>query len=77
VSADAKHNHAADAPACSRETLARAGGYQVELCSCGSVYVTAGPVTLRFTPEAYRALAAVLDAGRARLPAAPLSAPRN
>jgi hypothetical protein len=52
--------------ACARKLLA-AGDYMlVEQCSCGSVHVTIGAVTLRLASGALPALAATLaDAARA------------
>lgn len=45
---------------CTRETLAEGSGFRVERCSCGTVHVTAGALTLRMDAEACEAFAAVL-----------------
>jgi hypothetical protein len=51
--------------ACSRKLLAAGESMLVERCSCGSVHVTIGAVTLRLASGAIPALAATLaDAAR-------------
>lgn len=52
--------------ACARRLLAASECMLVEQCSCGSVHVTIGAVTLRLASGAIPALAATLgDAARA------------
>lgn len=52
--------------ACARKLLAASDYILVEQCSCGSVHVTIGAVTLRFASSAIPALATTLgDAARA------------
>jgi len=51
---------------CTKERLATRGHCQVELCDCGVLHLTFGPVTFRTTPEMARELHAMLgDAFRA------------
>ncbi len=38
---------------CTRKLLARSRSCTVDLCSCGSVHLTAGPCTLRMTRDAF------------------------
>ena len=55
-----------DSKSCTRRTLAASDFTRVERCSCGSVHVTIGAVTLRLASSAIPALAATLgDAARA------------
>ena len=50
---------------CHRRTLAASDFMLVEQCSCGSVHVTIGAVTLRLASNAIAAIAATLgDAAR-------------
>jgi hypothetical protein len=52
--------------ACRRRTLAVGDYMLVEQCSCGSVHLTIGAITLRLSSAAIPALAATLgDAARA------------
>ena len=52
--------------ACTRTTLASGDYVLVEQCSCGSVHVTIGAVTLRLASSAIPAIAATLgEAARA------------
>lgn len=52
--------------ACTRKLLAASEHMLVEQCSCGSVHVTIGAVTLRLASSAIPALATTLgDAARA------------
>lgn len=53
--------------ACTRSTLAASPVGFVELCSCGSIHLGIGPLTLRIEPPAFRALAALLAAADRRL----------
>jgi hypothetical protein len=46
---------------CRRQELARSGFARIELCSCGSVHLTVGAVTLRLCPTALSGLAHVID----------------
>lgn len=51
---------------CARRVLAANDFVQIEQCSCGSVHLTIGAVTLRMQPGAIPALAGTLgDAARA------------
>lgn len=51
---------------CARRVLAASDGVAVELCSCGSVHVTIGAITLRFASSAFPSLATTLgEAARA------------
>lgn len=55
-----------DGKACARRTLASGDYILVEQCTCGSVHVTIGAVTLRLASSALPALAETLgDAARA------------
>jgi hypothetical protein len=55
-----------DGAGCSRKLLAASEYMLVEQCSCGSVHVTIGAVTLRLSSSAIPALATTLgDAARA------------
>lgn len=55
-----------DGAACARKLLAANEYMLIEQCSCGSVHVTIGAVTLRLASGAIPALAATLaDAARA------------
>ena len=55
-----------DVRQCSRRTLATGDFTLVERCSCGSVHITIGAVTLRFAAAAVPSLAATLgEAARA------------
>jgi hypothetical protein len=46
---------------CHRQELSRSGFARVELCSCGSVHLTVGAVTLRLCPTALSGLASVME----------------
>ena len=46
---------------CTRRTLAAGDFAVIEQCSCGSVHVTIGAVTLRLAASAIAPLAATLD----------------
>lgn len=52
---------------CQRETLAYGPLCAVEVCACGSLHVTIGALTLRFTPEAAGVLTATLVAAMQQL----------
>ena len=52
---------------CTRETMARGPACTVELCGCGSLHVTVGALTLRFTPEAAGAFVPTLAEAIERL----------
>lgn len=57
-----------DSKACTRRTIACGDYVLVEQCSCGSVHVTIGAVTLRLASSALPSLATTLgDAARALL----------
>lgn len=45
---------------CSRRVLASGDFAQIEECSCGSMHLTIGAVTLRLQPDALPALATVI-----------------
>lgn len=69
-----------DRKTCTRRTLATGEFTIVERCSCGSVHVTIGAVTLRLAGAAIPSLAATLsDAARALVvhDAAELAASRD
>lgn len=54
-----------DSKACTRRTIASGDYVLVEQCSCGSVHLTIGAVTLRLAASALPSLAATLgDAAR-------------
>jgi hypothetical protein len=46
---------------CHRQELARSSFARIDLCSCGSVHLTVGAVTLRLCPTALAGLANVMD----------------
>jgi hypothetical protein len=46
---------------CERRQLAAGGVALLEVCSCGSVHVTLGAITLRLHVDALPALATVID----------------
>jgi len=46
---------------CSRTKLAQNSVSIVELCACGVLYVTVGPMTMRLLPEAAYKLSSVLQ----------------
>jgi hypothetical protein len=46
---------------CRRQELSHSGFARVELCSCGSVHLTVGAVTLRLCPTALSGLASVME----------------
>jgi hypothetical protein len=48
---------------CEKRSLAAHEPFSVQMCDCGAVHVTAGFVTLRLEPSAYRELAAVVNEG--------------
>lgn len=48
---------------CEKRWLAAQGPFNVQMCDCGAVHLTAGFVTLRLEPSAYRELAAVVSQG--------------
>jgi len=57
-----------DRPGCTRQLLASSELAQIEQCSCGSVHVTIGALTLRLAASAIPSLALTLgDAARALL----------
>jgi hypothetical protein len=49
-----------DAKSCTRQTLATGDFTLVEQCSCGSVHITIGAITMRLSPGALPSLAMVL-----------------
>lgn len=52
---------------CRRDTLAESPVGSVELCSCGSVHLCVGPVSLRIDPVAFLELGKMMDVARERL----------
>ena len=48
---------------CEKRRLAEHGPFNVQMCDCGAVHFTAGFVTLRLEPSAYRELATVVNEG--------------
>ena len=52
---------------CHRETLAESPVGSVDLCSCGSVHLCVGPVSLRIDPQAFLELGRMVDVARERL----------
>jgi hypothetical protein len=48
---------------CEKGRLAAHEPFNVQVCDCGAVHLTAGFVTLRLEPSAYRALAAAVNEG--------------
>lgn len=50
----------ADIPCC-RRTLAQSQSSRVDLCSCGHVHLSIGPVTLRLEPVVLQSISTVLD----------------
>lgn len=52
---------------CDRETLAQSCVGFVELCSCGSVHLGIGPMTLRIEPATFERFADVIVEARQRL----------
>ena len=57
------------APDCSRESLAQGPHCKVELCQCGVLHVTMGPVTFRTTRELAHVFLEVLHTAVHRLAA--------
>lgn len=49
-------------------TLAKQGPIRIDLCGCGQVHVSIGPVTVRLAPAVLHALRDTLDDAAARLP---------
>lgn len=45
---------------CTRNRLSTTGIGNVDACSCGMVHLNLGATTLRFTPSAFRTLAAMI-----------------
>jgi hypothetical protein len=59
---------------CIRTSLAGTPGFgSVEQCSCGSIHVTVGAVTLRLMPSALSVFADLLVAATTRVSALPVS----
>ena len=56
-----------DSFSCARRHLASGDFSLIEQCSCGSVHVTIGAITLRIAPTALSDLAAVLASATAAL----------
>lgn len=52
----------------SGHTLARQGPIRIDLCGCGQVHLSIGPLTVRLAPAVMQALRETLDAAAARLP---------
>lgn len=50
----------ADIPCC-RRILAQSQSSRVDLCSCGHVHLSIGPVTLRLEPMVLQSISTVLD----------------
>ncbi len=53
--------------ACVRRLLAGGRSFRVEVCGCGMLHVTLGPVTLRLERQACEDLRATLDEAMCRL----------
>ena len=53
---------------CQPRTLAQTGSVRVDLCGCGQVHVTVGPLTVRLAAAQYRVLCETLLAGARGLP---------
>ncbi|MDX2170915.1 MAG: hypothetical protein SF182_27855 [Deltaproteobacteria bacterium] len=51
-------------------TLAKQGPIRIDLCGCGQVHVSIGPLTVRLAPAVLQALRDTLDDAAARLPQA-------
>lgn len=54
-------------PSCSRRLLAKHPIAQLEACTCGSVHLVLGPLTLRLTPDAVGVLADLFESARRAL----------
>ncbi|MES2639986.1 MAG: hypothetical protein V4850_10905 [Myxococcota bacterium] len=52
---------------CRRDILAESPVGSVELCSCGSLHLCVGPVSLRIDPVAFLELGRMMDVARERL----------
>jgi hypothetical protein len=52
---------------CQREVLVESALAKIELCSCGMIHVSAGPLTLRLEPHAFEALSETIGFARERL----------
>lgn len=46
---------------CQRDLLAHRGICQVEICSCGMLHLSIGPVTLRLDTDGYRDILELLE----------------
>jgi hypothetical protein len=53
---------------CQPRTLAQQGVMRVDLCECGQVHVTVGPITIRLIYSQYLRLRDTLIAAAAHLP---------
>jgi len=64
-----QHTHPFPKPEnhCERRRLAAEGQNAVDVCGCGAIHLTVGPVTIRLEAEAYRELASTISAGASRL----------
>jgi hypothetical protein len=64
-----------DPTACARAVLAQGPHCRIELCHCGTLHVTVGPVTFRTSAEVAGALLGVLADALGRMPDKDTSAP--
>lgn len=60
-------------PGCTQRTLAESPVGFVELCSCGSVHVGVGPITMRIDIGAFERFAAMVEEARRKLQHATVS----
>jgi hypothetical protein len=51
-----------------RYSLAEQGPFRIDLCACGMLHVTIGPVTVRLMPPAAQSLQGTLGEALRRLP---------
>ena len=58
---------------CQRTRLATSAMVTIDACSCTMIHLNIGATTLRFTPEAFEGLSALLLEAVAELAARPLS----
>jgi hypothetical protein len=52
---------------CERRRLAAEGQYAIDVCRCGAIHLTVGPLTIRLEENAYRELASTISAGATEL----------
>jgi hypothetical protein len=58
---------------CVREPLANSNVGFVELCSCGSVHLGIGPLTIRIDPGTFEHVARMMRSAQERLHSLPIS----